>query len=239
MQWRQHSPPGNHRDVLGCFNRRLVLRGYLAKGMDWLEGVEKYKSPNHEEITTYTPDEITKLLTGADKRLVPFLAIGAFAGLRHWEISRLDWAEVELNDHAESFIEVRAAKSKNKVRRLVRVHDNLKAWLLPLREDSGAVSDYANITKQLLARGKSSGVAWKKNALRHSFISYRVAECADVPRTADEAGNSPAIIKESYLRRVKPELAKEWFAVMPPPPPKKKEREERLPKNVIKLKVAA
>ena len=56
---------------------------------------------------------------------------------------------------------------------------------------------------------------WKKNALRHSYISYRVAECADVARVADESGNSPAVIKSNYLKRVKPEQAKEWFGVLP------------------------
>ena len=55
-------------------------------------------------------------------------------------------------------------------------------------------------------------LAWKKNALRHCYISYRVAECADVARVADEGGNSPAIIKANYLKRVKPEQAKAWFA---------------------------
>ena len=56
---------------------------------------------------------------------------------------------------------------------------------------------------------------WKKNALRHSYISYRVAESADVARVADESGNSPAIIKANYLKRVKPDQAAEWFNVMP------------------------
>jgi hypothetical protein len=32
----------NHRDTIGYYNRWLVLRGYLAKGTDWLEGVQKY-----------------------------------------------------------------------------------------------------------------------------------------------------------------------------------------------------
>jgi hypothetical protein len=36
-------------------------------------------------------------------------------------------------------------------------------------------------------------MVWKKNALRHTYISYRVAECADVARVADESGNSPAV----------------------------------------------
>jgi hypothetical protein len=56
---------------------------------------------------------------------------------------------------------------------------------------------------------------WKKNALRHSYISYRVAECADVARVADESGNSPAVIKANYLKRVKPDQAKEWFGIVP------------------------
>ena len=58
-------------------------------------------------------------------------------------------------------------------------------------------------------------MVWHKNGLRHSCISYRVAQCADVARVADESGNSPAIIRSNYLRRVKPDLANEWFAVMP------------------------
>jgi hypothetical protein len=58
-------------------------------------------------------------------------------------------------------------------------------------------------------------MVWKKNGLRHSYISYRVAECADVARVADESGNSPAIIRSNYLRRVKPDQAKEYFGIMP------------------------
>ena len=34
-------------------------------------------------------------------------------------------------------------------------------------------------------------------------------------RVADESGNSPAIIRANYLRRVKPDQAAEWFNVMP------------------------
>jgi hypothetical protein len=44
-----------------------------------------------------------------------------------------------------------------------------------------------------------------------------VAECADVPRVADEAGNSPQIIRSNYLKRMRPALAAEWFAIAPEP----------------------
>ena len=56
---------------------------------------------------------------------------------------------------------------------------------------------------------------WKKNALRHSFISYRVAETQNVAQVALEAGNSPQIIFQHYRELVRLKEAKEWFAIEP------------------------
>jgi integrase len=214
----------NFRDTVGFFCRFCVRRGYLAKGTDWLEGVQEYTARKTGEILIYTPDEIMTLLNKADKRLVPFLAIGAFAGLRHAEIARLDWSEIELVDAAgDSFIEVRADKAKTLTRRLVPVKNNLKAWLLPHRKTAGKVCPFENTTKQLLKTAAATGDAaneikpleWKKNALRHSYISYRIAECGNVPLVADESGNSVTVIRTNYLRRVKPAIAAKWFNIMP------------------------
>jgi integrase len=214
----------NHRATIRFFNRWLILRGYLAKGTDWLENVQNYSGRKVGEIEIYTVPEMTRLLLAAGD-MTPFFAIGAFAGLRHAEIARLDWREIDLDD---GFIEVHAAKSKTGERRLVPIHANLKAWLLPYRQAAGKVVHYANTTKQLLKIADDTGrdataetaeipaVVWKHNGLRHSFISYRVAETADVPRVADEAGNSPQMIRQHYLRRVKPAEAAKWFAIMPP-----------------------
>ncbi|HEX3627174.1 MAG TPA: site-specific integrase [Verrucomicrobiae bacterium] len=204
----------NHRDVIGCFNRWLILKGYLPKGTNWLENVQRYSGKRYSEIEIFTPEELTKLLQVAGE-MTPFVAIAAFAGLRHAEIGRLDWSEIDLED---GFIEVKAIKSKTGERRLVPIHDNLKKWLLNYRKDSGKVISYANTNKQIAKIARHAGIKWKHNALRHSFISYRVAECADVPRVADEAGNSPQMIRQHYLRRVKPALADQWFNVVPATP---------------------
>lgn len=56
---------------------------------------------------------------------------------------------------------------------------------------------------------------WKKNALRHSFISYRVAETQDVAKVALEAGNSPQIIFEHYRELVRPKEAAAWCGITP------------------------
>jgi len=208
----------NHRDVLKYFSRWLVLRGYLPKGTDLMEGVQKYAARKFGAISIFTPDELKSLLTKADKRLRAFLAIGAFAGLRHSEIKRLDWQQVELSDKpGESYIEVlpiEKTKSDQR-RRLVPVKDNLKTWLLPLVKKSGPVCPFKNVVNQFGKLAHDAGVKWRKNGIRHSYCSYRVSECADVPRVADEAGNSPAVIRTNYLRRVKPAVAVEWFGILP------------------------
>jgi site-specific recombinase XerD len=213
----------NARDILGYFGRWLVLHGYLERGTDLVEGVQKY-SMKPGEIQIFTPAEIAKLIGQADNRLLPYIVIGAFAGLRGAEIQRLDWSEIDL---ADSFIEVKAEKAKTDTRRLVPIAPNLKAWLNTCAKKSGPVCAFKNVVNQLMklvarvnkampkGTPDSDRMAWKKNALRHSYISYRVAACADVARVADESGNSPAIIRSNYLRRVKPDLAKEWFNIMP------------------------
>ena len=56
---------------------------------------------------------------------------------------------------------------------------------------------------------------WKQNALRHSFISYRMAMVKDANQVALEAGNSPDIIFRNYLELVTQTQARNWFGVEP------------------------
>lgn len=212
----------NHRDTIGYFNRWLVMRGYLAKATDWLDGVQNYTARKVGEISIYTAEEMRRLIAAADKRILPLIVIGGFAGLRHAEIARLDWQDIDLE---EGFIEVKAEHSKTETRRIVPLKPNLKAFLLPLKKKSGKVITVVNTTKQLLKAATDTGdeakevesLAWRHNALRHTYISARVAECSDVPRVADEAGNSPAVIRTNYLKRIRPMAAAEWFAIQPQP----------------------
>ena len=60
-----------------------------------------------------------------------------------------------------------------------------------------------------------AGVKQRRNGLRHSFISYRLAAVGNEHQVALEAGNSPAVIFASYRELVRPEAALAWFSVMP------------------------
>ena len=210
----------NHRDVIGFFNRWLILRGYLAKGTDWLEGVQNYAARKLGQISTYTADEMGRLIAAADKRILPMIVIGGFAGLRHAEIGRLEWQDIDME---EGFIEVKAENAKTDTRRIVPLKPNLKAFLQKVEKKSGKVVPVVNTTKHLLktamgtadAKNDIKALEWKHNALRHTYISARVAESGDVPRVADEAGNSPQVIRTNYLKRMRPKAALEWFGIMP------------------------
>ncbi len=219
----------NHRDALDYFFRWLVLRGFLPKGTNLLEGVQEYSGRKFGKITTYTPEEIAKLLIGAQKvnrRMIPSLALGAFAELRTAEISRIDWKEIDFDDNGgnstpEPHVEVANDITKNgeegEARRIVPMKPNLRAWLEPLRKESGKVCPFSEkqIAKHWKRIAEAAGVPWKKNALRHTCISARIAECGDVPRVADESGNSPAVIRSNYLKRMKQKQAALWFGITP------------------------
>ena len=212
----------NYRRAIGTLFNFAEARGYLPKGLGEMDSVGLAKE-DEGEIEIFRPDELAKLLEAAEPALIPFLAIGAFAGLRHAELQRLDWSEVRLED---GFIEVKASKAKTASRRLVPIQDNLKRWLTTLRKAGGAICDYANMSKQLLwlseavdkklkAADSTAGFVWKHNALRHSFISYRVAQTQNVAQVALEAGNSPRMVFSNYRELVRPADAAKWFGITP------------------------
>jgi hypothetical protein len=51
--------------------------------------------------------------------------------------------------------------------------------------------------------------------LRHSFISYRLAETQNINSVALEAGNSPQMIFRHYRELATPGQARTWFVIAP------------------------
>jgi len=195
------------RTILVACGNWAEGRGYLVKGGSPFPAMIRYKETK-APVTIFTPDNIASLLAKADNTLRPFLAIGAFAGLRMAELQRLDWNEIDLD---RGFITVAASKAKTRQRRLVPISDNLKLWLAPCKRAFGPVC--AHKRPQIAAAALCDGFVWAKNGLRHSYISYRLAILHDTARVALEAGNSPEMIFAHYRELVTPEAAKAWFDV--------------------------
>ncbi len=66
-------------------------RRYLPKDHDEMDSVPVVKDRGGA-IEVFTPAELEEILDSAGGALIPFLVLGAFAGIRHAEIQRLDCA---------------------------------------------------------------------------------------------------------------------------------------------------
>jgi integrase len=150
------------------------------------------------------------MLEHSRHELLPYLTIAAFAGLRQAEAGRLDWSEIK-DDH----ILIMAGVSKTKVKRQAPLLPNLAEWLRPFRQEAGRVVPFNNITLQLSKLAENAGLNWKRNGLRHSFGSHRLALEKDPAAVAYEMGNSREMIFKHYRRVVTESQAHRWFAVYP------------------------
>jgi len=203
----------NFRKALKTLFEFAKARKYLPREIDLLEGISRQRE--HSTIEIYTPQEMATLLGAASNTTLLSIALRGFAGLRSAEIERLDWNQIRLG--AEPHLIVNADQAKTRARRLVPISDNLAAWLAPCLKKSGRVwphgHDYLYEAQRAVAR--KAKVKWKQNALRHSFISYRMAILKDANQVALEAGNSPDIIFRNYLELVTQTQARSWFGIEP------------------------
>lgn len=189
---------------------------YLPSDYDELSRVPRLDNGEDGPVEIYTPGEMETLLKAADKSLVPFIAIGGFAGLRSSEIQRLDWQDIKFDSNC-IVVQKGKVKQRGKSRRIVPMLPNLKTWLKPFAQDAGQIWPHSKpyLYESLSAVATEAKVDWKNNALRHSFVSYRVAQIKNVPQVAYESGNSPQIIDSNYRELVTEQESKKWFSLRP------------------------
>jgi len=199
--------------ALKTFFRFAQDRGWLSKEVDLLTSVKRRKE-KRTPVEILTPKEMTALLEHATPEIARCFALGAFAGLRSEEILRLEWSDVT---RRPGYIEIAADKAKTAARRLVPIADNLTRWLIWGNSADGLVwpNTKTKFFKTRLRVALKAKVKWKPNALRHSWISYRLAEIQDMNRVALEAGNSPQMIFRHYRELATPEQARTWFSIAP------------------------
>ena len=225
-----------HADALGTFFKFCQSRQWLSKEINLLEHFESRRE-QHGEIEIFTPKELRLLLDAADPEFATCIALQAFAGVRSEELQRLTWEDLEKVD---GHICVAASKAKTASRRITPISDNLAAWLKdapktgklvwPHRQQSFYEQQEATVTVAQNAENKRNKktpkramtIKWKHNALRHSFISYRVAETQNMNQVALETGTSVKKIVAHYRELVTPKEAQEWFGIVPPTGSKKK-----------------
>lgn len=208
------------------FFRWARKQGYLPDEPTVADRIETPKVPR-KQPEVYSPAELAVLLGAVGDEYLSWLSLSAWAGIRQEELcttgkSRkdvLEWSDIVMN---KRIIVVRPSVSKTGHKRVVPICDSLYA-VLSACYGSGPVVPGVAPHRQRWTRknGKLAQESetqrlgalvggWRRNALRHSFISYRAAQVG-LGQTALEAGNSEAEAKSSYLDATTEAEAAAWF----------------------------
>jgi integrase len=199
------------------FRRVLIVAFNFARERGNCVGNPAEKTARAKVVETaigiLTVDQTALLLENAPAELVPYIAIGAFAGLRRAELERLDWQEVDLQS---GLVEVTASKAKSARRRFVKTQPNLAKWLQPYAQLSGNVTP-PNYRELFDAARDTAGIKeWPQNALRHSFASYHLARFNDAAALALELGHTNSnLVFQHYRQLVKPKHAERYWKIAP------------------------
>jgi integrase len=215
-------------------HKRLKPFFKFAKRRRWItvDPMAEMPTPKTPAATreVYSPNQFQGLLWIAESKfpdLLPYVVLCGFCYMRTAELVRmyakeqvLLWSDVHWKD---GLIHVRPGVAKGTRRergdeRFVPLSDTAKEWLEPIRKTDGACVPFS---------AKKFGELWRKltntakvpridNGLRHSAISYALAADPElgVVQVSRYAGNSEKTVKKHYLRLLKPEQGKKWFAVL-------------------------
>ena len=154
------------------------------------------------------------LFAVCERRDLPFVAISVFGGGRRAEIQRLKYSDI---DREHKVIHMTSEITKTNQRRTLEISETLGAWLdlMPEGEPDELVVRLEDPLMDIRTKFRERELVWKQNALRHSFISYHLAQNKNVFATAEVAGNSPEEIKRSYKALVTPKAAATWWGITP------------------------
>jgi integrase len=214
------------------YHKRIRPLFKFAKSRRWvttnpMEEVTKPKTADPER-RIYTPDQFQQMLWMCQNQyieLTPYIVLAGFCFMRTSELVRqyaieqvLQWSDILWDD---GLIHVRPGVAKGTKRqtdeRYAPLNDTARAWLEPIRQESGdcvpmSQRKFGELWREMTDK---AGVARIDNGLRHSAISYRLAANPEqgVQQTSRWAGNSENTIRKHYLRLIKPAQGRAWFQV--------------------------
>jgi Site-specific recombinase XerD len=199
---------GNYARALGVAFSYAVKRGYSPANP--LKEIDKPTGDSRPGILTV--EQTARLLEAASPEILPYIAIGAFAGLRASEIERLDWRDVDFEEN-----EIAVNSESKTGERHVDMLPNLRDWLLPLRKLAGKITP-ENFRKHFDEAREAAGIIpWPNNALRHSFGSYHLKHFHNDAHTRLQMGHwrDSTVLFANYRRAVTRRNAERYWSIRP------------------------
>jgi len=219
-------------DAKASARTRINYRDGISKFLTWCMGRErrwvavnpctavKIKTGDKEPPHILSVETCDQLLRAAenfkDGRLLPYLTLTLFCGLRPFEARRLQWNQINLKDRE---LRVEANQSKVKRSRSISLSETEVRWLRACdKKPFGPVNlnnDFAALLRQVGFGTAKTSKRWTKDVLRHTAISHYFRLTGSYVRSAERFGNSEAIIKAHYQGRVTSDDTNKFYALRP------------------------
>ena len=198
--WIARAAPGSRRDrysAASAFFRWAWERGLLRSNP--MDGLRPPVRPPTPAPRVLKPDDARTLLRASQEvepGMVLYFAVGLFGGLRPVrELAGLEWSDVDMTERR---IYVPYGRAKTGRARIVPISPNLAAWLsrVPRAERHGKVVEFSRAGFRRVVR--AWGGEWSANLMRHTRVSYRLAQCRNPVLVAAEGGHTQEVMHRHY-----------------------------------------
>ena len=224
------SPPGPRFQN----NRLATWRTFLNQCRRWqmlavdgkhpAEVIGKAKEPDRVP-DIWTVDQARRALSVVrehEPQLLNYLLLGAWMGLRPFEMQRLTW---DAFDFAGGYLNVSHAVARKTMQQrfvpipaniagLLQQRSKVRTWgIQQLSAARRCVRQHDQQDLMRLLRAHGVVTDWPQDVLRHSYISYRLAQGCGRGEVAEWCGNSETVIRQRYRRPLRREDGEAWFAI--------------------------
>lgn len=195
-----------------------LFRYGIRRGLCDRNPAEALPRPGRDQTlpAIFTPKQVETLLQAVHARapdMIPFFAIGLFAGLRpENELRCLDWGNI---DFRTKVIRVDPATAKRRRTRFVKMSPNLVKWLTPHRTETGALHYSRRLFRAIVAAKDTPD--WTPDVMRHTFATYHLVAHSDANATALELGHAgaPGVLFDHYRALARRKDATAFWSITP------------------------
>jgi integrase len=156
-------------------------------------------------VSALTPDQAIGVLRAAQNslpRLLPYLVLGMFCGLRRSEAQRADWSDIDWETNS---IMVRVTKSKTAANRYVHLEPVAIDWLKPIARTSGPMASGKHARRDDLKEMRAMTLDFDGNIFRHSFGTYHYHGFQNPQKTQVEMGHTTVQMLHKHYRKPVPQ----------------------------------
>jgi len=211
----------------GAISKNAILRHLSAffsfcEKSGWITSnpakrIRRFKTPEPPKGVLSIADTEKLLKSAAENAplLIPYLAIGLFAGLRPGELMRIKASSL-MGDH----IRLSGEDTKTANARTVKIRPNLAQWLTayPPKTFIASIRSTSKMLKAIAELAKKAEVTIPKDGLRHSFATYAYEQEKNAAVIASEMGHAGTdVFFRHYRALARPGDGKLFFDIAPTP----------------------